>query len=290
MASTIAADPCGRSRADRCKPAQRCVAGSGVQSSSIHGGRGRQRLGLRADGRFFSRRSVSGRRVPGNARPSPFDSVPGDPDLDLAARHRHRRDVHRLRTVRRTRQRDCGAEAPRHPGRPFDCSDRRHRRPAAARRRAHRRGRVDRARHDAGHQRSHRAARREDRHAGDRGVPRHPRHGLRAALRPVRTPAHVARAARTEAPAPGGLGAGGSRRTRDRGPGPREHQGGGARPRRIGRHRGARHLLPALLCQSGPRGRGGRARARGVPGTCTSRARPRSSGTCASTSAGPRRR
>ena len=51
-----------------------------------------------------------------------------------------------------------------------------------------------------------------------------------------------------------------------RGPRPREHPGGGPRPRRNGRHRGARHLLPALLCQSRPRGRGGRARARGVPG------------------------
>ena len=42
------------------------------------------------------------------------------------------------------------------------------------------RGRVHCARHHPRHQRGHRTPRREDRHAGDRGVPRHPRHGLRA--------------------------------------------------------------------------------------------------------------
>ena len=212
------------------------------------------------------------------------------PNLDLSARHRHRRNVHRLRAVRRTRQRDRGGEAPHHARRSIRCGGRRHRRPPAARERAHVGSRVDRARHDAGHQRGHRTTRGEDRDAGDRGVPRHPRHGLRAALRPVRPPAHLARPARSPAPAPGSPGAGGPRRTSDRGPGPRTHPGGGARPRRNGRHQGARHLLPALLRQSRTRGRGGQPRARGVPATCTCPARPRCSGTCASTNAGPRRR
>ena len=75
----------------------------------------------------------------------------------------------------------------------------------------------------------------------------------------------MARSARPEAPAPGGSGACGSRRAGGHAPGPGAHPGGRARPRRLGRHRGARHLLPALLRQPGTRGRGGRAGAFRVP-------------------------
>ena len=207
----------------------------------------------------------------------------------VSHRRRHRRNVHRLCAVRCARRQDVGAQAADHAARPLRGGDRGHRGAAGARQRRHRRRQRRRARHDARHQRGDRAPRRRHRHAGDGGLQRHPRYGLRAPLRPVRPARQVSRrrwcragcASRWRS-ACASTAASSCRSTKPR------CRAAAQRFQRARRRR-RRRLLPAFLRQPGARAARRADPARGGARTCSSPPRPTSSRTCASSSAGRRR-
>ena len=154
-------------------------------------------------------------------------------------------------------------------------------------RRRHRRRERRRARHHARHQRGDRAPRRRHGHAGDGGLQRHPRYGLRAALRPVR-PARQVSAAAGAAPAAHRGGRARALRRQRRDPARRSRGAG----RRAARSRSsASRRSPSASCMPTPIRRTRRARPRSCARplrTCSCPPRPTCSRTCASSSAGRR--
>ena len=184
------------------------------------------------------RRAASGRATSGARRVSHW--------------RRHRRDVHRLCAVRCAWEPDVRAQAADHAARSLRGGHRRRRGAAGPRARRHRRCQRCRAWHDAGHQCGDRAQRRRHRHAGDGGLQRHSRYGLRAPLRPVRPARQVSAAAGAAPVAHRGAGARALRRQRRAAPRRSGRQGCRAPLPRARRCR-RRRLLPSRLCQSGAR-------------------------------------
>ena len=149
-------------------------------------------------------------------------------------------------------QPDVRAQAADHAARSLRGGHRRRRGPAGPRARRHRRGRRRRAWHDARHQRGDRAQRRRHRHAGDGGLQRHSRYGLRAPLRPVRPARQVSAAAGAAPAAHRGAGARALRRQR-RAAARRGGRQGCRAPLPGARRCGRRRLLPSRLRQPGAR-------------------------------------
>ncbi len=175
------------------------------------------------------------------ARKTPYDRTPG---------HRHRRHVHRRRT-------GAWTGPPQHQGAHHLTRAGRRSAPRCARHSEQSRRRAcggehDHPRHHARHQRDHRTARREDRAAGHRGVPRLGRDGVRKPLRAVRHLHGQARAAGAAHAASAGARA--HRCARQRGAPARRScaRGAGADVAREG-DRERRHRLSARLCVSATR-------------------------------------
>ena len=183
----------------------------------------------------------------------------------VSGRGRHRRDVHGFRPVRCARRQDVRPQAADHAARPVRGRGRGHRCASQARQGRHRRRERRGARHHARDQRGDRAARCRHGHAGDGGLQRHPRYGLRAALRPVR-PAREISPAAGAAPAAHRGGRARTLRRQRRDPARRSRRAGRRGTVQGAGRRCRRRLLPACLRQSGARGARGRDPARGRSG------------------------